>query len=62
MIQKSNHDFKEKYHDVRAGTIEPMHIKNILTKNRFLPYASVLEYKYGTKWGKSKNDQGYWYK
>ena len=43
--QKSNYDFKGKYHYVRAGTIEIMHIKDILTKNRFsLPYASVLRY------------------
>ena len=39
-----NHDFKEKYHYVRAGTTEPMYIKDILTKNRFLPYVRVLEY------------------
>ena len=33
MPQKSNNDFKEKYLFVRAGAIEPMHIKDILTKN-----------------------------
>ena len=44
MSQKSNHDFKEIYPYIRAGTFEPMCIKDILTKNLFLPYASVLEY------------------
>ena len=32
---KNNHDFKEKYPYVRAGTLEPMRIKEILTKNSF---------------------------
>ena len=35
MPQKSNHDFKEKYHYVLEGTIEPMLIIDILTKFRF---------------------------
>ena len=43
--QKSKHDFKEKFHYVRVGTIEPMHTKDIMTiKPVFLPYESVLEY------------------
>ena len=37
-----NHDFKEKYPYIRAGTLEPMHNKDILTKTFFMPYASVL--------------------
>ena len=44
MPQTSNHDFKEKCPYINAGTIEPMPIKDILTKNGFLPYASDLEY------------------
>ena len=28
---------------MREGTIEPMRIKDVSTKNRFLPYISVLE-------------------
>ena len=43
MHQKSNHDFKEKYPYIRAGKLEPMHKKDILTKNHFLRYVSVLE-------------------
>ena len=35
MPHKSDHDFKEKYLYIRAGTIEPMSIKDRLTKNRF---------------------------
>ena len=34
MPQMSNHDFKEKYYYVDAGTIEPIHIKDIMTKTR----------------------------
>ena len=37
-------DFKEKYPYVRVGTLEPMRIKDILTKDRFLSFASILEY------------------
>ena len=33
--KKSNHDFKEKYPYVWVGTLEPMRIKDILTKNHF---------------------------
>ena len=44
MPQTSNHDFRVKCHYIHAGTIEPMRIKNILTKTVFLPYASVLDY------------------
>ena len=46
MPQESNHDFKEKYPYIRVGTLEPMHIKEILTKTScfFFAYASVLEY------------------
>ena len=32
--QKSNHDFKEKYPYIPAGTLEPMSTKVILTKTR----------------------------
>ena len=34
MPQKSNYDFTVKYHYIRAGTIEPIRIKDILTKNQ----------------------------
>ena len=44
MSQKSTHDFEEKYPYVRMGSLEPMRIDDILTKNRFLPYSSILEY------------------
>ena len=44
MPQKSNNGFKEKYPYIWAGTLEPMLIKDILTKNWFLPYAIFLEY------------------
>ena len=44
MPQRSDHNLKEKYPFIRAGTLETILIKDILTKNRFLPYASVLEY------------------
>ena len=44
MPQKRNQDFTERYPNIKAGTYEPMRIKDILTENRFLPYASVLEY------------------
>ena len=45
MPQKSNiYDFKVKYPYVPMGTLEPMHVKDIFTKNSFLPYASVSEY------------------
>ena len=33
MPQKSNHDFKEKHPNIWAGTLEPMRIKDVLTKN-----------------------------
>ena len=46
MSKNSNHDFKVKYPYVPVGTLEPMHIKGILTNSRFFAiYASVLEYK-----------------
>ena len=35
MPQKRNHDFLEKYPNIKAGTYEPMHIKDILIKNRW---------------------------
>ena len=35
MPQKSNHTFKGKYPYIRAGTLKPMRMKDILTKNRF---------------------------
>ena len=35
MPQKSNHDFKEKYPYIWAGTFEPMRTKVILAKHRF---------------------------
>ena len=35
MPQKSNHNFKEKYHYVRTGTIEPKHIKHLEWKPAF---------------------------
>ena len=45
MPQKSNHDFKEKFPHVCAGTLKDMCIKDTLTKKQLvLPYASVLEY------------------
>ena len=33
MPQKQNHGFQEKYPYIRAGTLEPMRMKDILTKN-----------------------------
>ena len=36
MPQKRNHDFTERYPNIKAGTYEPMRIKEILTKNWFL--------------------------
>ena len=47
MLKKSNHDFKEKYPYVSAGTIEPMNIKDKTSLQKLffnLNYASVLEY------------------
>ena len=44
MPQKRNYDFTERYPSIKAGTYKPMPIKDILTKNRFLPYASVLDH------------------
>ena len=44
MPQKSIHDFKEKYPYIRAGTLELVRIKDMLTKNRFFAVRSVLEY------------------
>ena len=35
MPQKRNNDFKGKYPCFRAGTLEPMRIKDILTINQF---------------------------
>ena len=34
MPQKRNHDFKEKYSYIRAGTLVPMRSKDIWTKNK----------------------------
>ena len=36
MPQNSNHDFKRKYPNIRAGTLEPMPIIKILTKNQVI--------------------------
>ena len=36
MPQKGDNDSKEKYPYVWAGTLEPMHIKDMLTKNRLV--------------------------
>ena len=47
MSQMNNHDFKEKNIHipyVSGGTLEPMPIKDILTKTAVLSNASVLEY------------------
>ena len=33
--QKRNHDFTERYHNIREGTYKPMRIGYILNKNRF---------------------------
>ena len=38
----SNPDFKEKYRYIRAGALEHMRTKDILTKNRI--FASVWKY------------------
>ena len=40
MSQKRNHDFIERYPNLKGGTNEPMRIKDILTKTK----TSVLEY------------------
>ena len=46
MPTKSNHDFRGKYPCARSGTLVPMRIKDIFTKNScFWSYASVLTYK-----------------
>ena len=34
--QRSNNNFKEKYPYIRAGALETMRIKDVLTKNKFL--------------------------
>ena len=44
MQQKSNYESRVTYPYIWAGTIEPMRIKNIWTKNRFLPYASMARH------------------
>ena len=45
MPQKRNHDLTERYPNIKAGTYEPMRIKDILIKNRFFCRTpSVLEY------------------
>ena len=48
MSQKRNHEFMERYPNIKEGTYKPMRMKDILTKDRFLPYASVLEYEQDT--------------
>ena len=35
MPQKRNHDFTERYPNIKAVTYKPMHTKDILTKNKF---------------------------
>ena len=35
MPQKRNQDFMERYPNIKAGTYEPIRIKDILIKNRF---------------------------
>ena len=40
-INAPKKDFKKKYPYVRTGTIESMHIKDIMTKNRVFAYTSV---------------------
>ena len=60
---KGNNDFKEKYPHVPVGALEPMGIKDTLTKNScFLQYANVLEYELDTKWHgickRGRNGQG----
>ena len=56
MPLKRHKDFTERYPYIKAGTYEPMHIKDIWTKNLFLPYASILEYETHNdlKFGKEK--------
>ena len=44
MPQKRTHDIMWKYFLMKASTNKPMRIKDISTKNRFLPYASFLQY------------------
>ena len=36
MPRKINHDFTERYPNIKAGTYKPMRIRDILTKNRFV--------------------------
>ena len=43
--QKEFHDFKEINLFVRVGTLEPMRMKDILTKIAVFAVTSVLEYK-----------------
>ena len=43
MPQKRNQDFTERYPNIKAGKDKPVCIRDILTKNLFLSYASVLE-------------------
>ena len=48
MPKKSTHDFEKKYPYIRADTLKPMLIKDILTNKRFLEaellYNSVCPY------------------
>ena len=44
MPQKSNHDFTERYPNMKASTFEPMRIKDISIKKPVLPYVSIYEY------------------
>ena len=48
MLKKRNHDFMERYPNIKVGTYKPMRIKDILTKTVCLPYTSNLEYEYDT--------------
>ena len=52
MPKKRNHYFMERCRYVRAGTIEPMHIKDILTKDRFFAAPNTSKTHYDMKFGK----------
>ena len=53
MPQKRNHDFTERYPNMKAGTYEPMRIKDILTKNTSKTHNHLKFY-----WQRNKNACG----
>ena len=58
MPQKRNHDFTQRYPNIKAGTYEPMTIKEILIKNRFFcrtpPFYNMSKTHKDLKFGKER--------